>query len=110
MSRIRGRDTSIELAVKPILERLGFEYQPRGIFGKPDFAHREWKVAVFIDGCFWHGCPDHCRVPDKRFWRDKIRRNVERDEQVNDNLRLRGWRVVRVWEHDLRHLVKRGEK
>lgn len=82
--------------------------------GKPDFVFRRERVAVFVDGCFWHGCRRHCRMPKSRldFWRPKIARNKRRDLEVNRILRAMGWRVLRVWEHDLRQptrVVKRFE-
>ncbi|MBI3885287.1 MAG: very short patch repair endonuclease [Opitutae bacterium] len=71
---------------------------------KPDFVFRAARMAVFVDGCFWHGCPKHATWPKTRaaFWRAKILRNRERDRQVDRRLRQLGWRVVRVWEHSLR--------
>lgn len=106
MSRIRSKDTRMEVALKPALEAVGFEYQPKGIFGKPDFAHRAAKVAVFLDGCFWHGCPEHYREPetDVAFWRAKIERNGKRDADVTARLESDGWRVIRVWEHSIEEL------
>ncbi len=70
---------------------------------RPDFVFPKLKLAVFVDGCFWHGCPKHATWPKTRaaFWRKKIARNKERDRQVNYALRKRGWTVVRVWEHEL---------
>lgn len=70
------------------------------IFGKPDFVFPGSKVAVFVDGCFWHGCPRHSRVPKTRteFWKNKIMDNMRRDRAVARRLRGMGWRVIRVWE------------
>jgi DNA mismatch endonuclease (patch repair protein) len=80
--------------------------------GKPDFVFRRVRTAVFIDGCFWHGCPKHCRVPSSNvhYWQQKIGRNRKRDALVSSKLRERNWNVVRVWEHELRapkYLLKR---
>lgn len=79
------------------------------LFGKPDFVFRKQKLALFVDGCFWHGCPKHGHFPatNKAFWRKKILRNIERDREVLRFLRKAGWRVVRVWEHDL---ARKNEK
>jgi DNA mismatch endonuclease, patch repair protein len=68
--------------------------------GRPDFAWRKEKGAVFVDGCFWHGCPKHYRAPRKNveFWKGKIDRNKARDRRVSRELRLMGWKVVRIWE------------
>lgn len=70
----------------------------------PDFVFRHERVAVFVDGCFWHGCPRHGTIPQFRagFWKKKLTRNVERDKQINRLLRAEGWRVLRIWEHSLR--------
>lgn len=80
--------------------------------GKPDFVFQKEHVAVFVDGCFWHGCPKHLRTPksNQAYWRRKIAMNRMRDVRVNHVLRRGGWHVLRVWEHDLKNeprLVKR---
>jgi len=84
------------------------------VFGKPDFVFRRAKVAVFVDGCFWHGCPTHGSIPvsNVHFWRSKLDGNIARDALVGRELRQHGWRVFRVWEHELpskneRRLVRR---
>ena len=112
MSSIKGSDTKMELAVKPVLEALGFVHQPKEVFGKPDFAHLEQMAAVFLDGCFWHGCPEHYKGPEAngKFWADKVERNRTRDLAVSKLLEDSGWRVIRIWEHDLKELVKRLPK
>ena len=70
------------------------------LFGKPDFVFRAAKVAVFVDGCFWHGCPRHATMPanNRAFWQAKLARNAARDCEVTRTLRKAGWRVLRVWE------------
>lgn len=75
----------------------------RLLFGKPDFTFSQQKLAVFVDGCFWHGCPLHGTQPKQNaeFWREKILRNQARDRLVARTLRARGWRVLRIWEHEL---------
>lgn len=74
------------------------------VFGKPDFVFPKRKIAVFIDGCFWHGCPKHCRLPatNVQYWVNKIQGNVKRGKQVNNELKKKGWIVIRVWEHELK--------
>jgi DNA mismatch endonuclease (patch repair protein) len=74
------------------------------LIGRPDFVFRAHKVAVFVDGCFWHGCSLCGELPrsNKDYWRTKIARNIKRDRKHNNDLRARGWKVIRVWEHDLR--------
>lgn len=71
--------------------------------GKPDFIFRRERVAIFVDGCFWHGCRWHCRMPKSRtvFWRPKLARNKARDREVNQLLKADGWRIIRIWEHAL---------
>jgi DNA mismatch endonuclease (patch repair protein) len=71
--------------------------------GKPDFVFQKLKTAVFVDGCFWHGCPKHGTKPktNAAFWRRKIARNRARDVEVGRALRRLGWRVLRIWEHEL---------
>lgn len=80
--------------------RAGSRRQPRV---KPDFVFPQHRVAVFVDGCFWHGCPRHGSLPanHRAFWRKKLAANRTRDRLVHRTLRRCGWRVVRIWEHDL---------
>ena len=102
MSRIRSRDTKIEKSMASLLRKNKIHYSrfPR-IFGSPDFVV-ERKMLVFCDGDFWHGYGyDKKKRPQKKFWRDKIERNMERDRKVSRKLRADGWSVVRLWEHDI---------
>ncbi len=97
--RKRGRDLKPETwNMKPLTKSV-----------RPDFVFRREKVAVFVDGCFWHGCPEHFRRPtgNRKFWDAKIARNIERDVMVAKALRKAGWRVLRLWEHEL---AKKREK
>lgn len=73
------------------------------VIGKPDFAFPKNKIAIFIDGCFWHGCPYHYRMPknNKAYWKRKIRANKIRDKLVIKTLSRNGWRAIRFWEHEL---------
>jgi len=84
------------------------------ISGTPDFCWPKQKVALFVDGCFWHGCP-HCYKPPKsnvNFWLDKVKTNKRRDRRVNRELREKGWAVIRVWECQLKYkrTIKRIER
>ena len=103
MARVRGRDNvSTELLVVKLFRSngvTGWRRQP-SLFGKPDFAFPKARVAVFVDGCFWHGCPRHRRTPKTRvtFWSTKLARNAARDSKVSRELRAMGWTVLRVWE------------
>lgn len=105
MSKIRGKDTSPELALRRAVWALGCRYRVHddGVAGIPDLSHRGASVAVFVDGCFWHGCPEHYSKPDtnRGFWEDKINRNKDRDREVERDLRAGGWEVLRFWEHEV---------
>ena len=106
MSRIRGKNTKPELALRSALWHLGYRYRlhPADLEGKPDIAFPSKRVAVFVDGCFFHGCPEHATTPktNTRFWRTKIDRNRARDQTVNRVLHDAGWTVLRFWEHEVR--------
>ncbi len=104
MRKIRSKNTHLEVAVRKVLWNKGVRYRLHGkIFGTPDIVCHAPRVAIFVDSCFWHGCKQHLRMPssNKRYWSKKIRRNIERRKQVNQTLRSEGWRVVRLWEHNL---------
>jgi len=106
MSAIRGKgDKDTELRMIRIFREHGITGWRRNValFGKPDFVFRKERLAVFIDGCFWHNCPKHCRMPagNREFWEAKLGKNRVRDRLVNRTLRAKGWRVMRIWEHDL---------
>lgn len=107
MAAIRSRgnkDTELKLA--SILRARGITGWRRhqAIPGHPDFIFRRERLAVFVDGCFWHGCHWHCRMPrgNRHYWQQKIKRNAVRDKASNKLLRNAGWRVLRIWEHPLR--------
>jgi len=111
MSRIRGRgNKDTELALARLLRRHRIKGWRRhqAVFGKPDFVFKQARLAVFVDGCFWHGCPKHATKPkhNRAFWRRKLAANQQRDQIVNGTLRKAGWRVIRIWEHDF---VKKNE-
>lgn len=107
MSAIRSKDTKPELALRAALRAAGakgYRIHRKDIPGKPDIAFIRWRVAVFVDGVFWHGHPDHWK-PEKAssdYWRTKITRTMERDRQANVALDAAGWTVVRVWDTDVR--------
>ena len=106
MSRIRGRgnrDTEVLLAKLMRRSRITGWRRHQLIPGKPDFVFRAARLAVFVDGCFWHGCPRHCHMPatNRAFWYRKLEANKARDHKVNRELRGKGWRVLRVWEHEM---------
>ncbi|WP_406352519.1 very short patch repair endonuclease [Streptomyces sp. NBC_00658] len=107
MSRQGSRDTAPEVAVRRLLHAGGLRYRvnvpvpgvPRRtidiVFGKP-------KIAIFMDGCFWHGCPQHATQPkaNAEWWRAKLDKNMARDRETTEHLRSAGWTVLRFWEHE----------
>jgi len=107
MSRVCGRgNKATELALVKLLRThhiTGWR-RHRPILGSPDFVFPTYRLAVLVDGCFWHGCPKHATTPatNRGFWRKKLTRNKARDELVNQMLRQRGWMVLRIWQHELR--------
>ncbi|MCB1092674.1 MAG: very short patch repair endonuclease [Verrucomicrobiae bacterium] len=107
MSRVRGKgNQSTEMRMIAILRDAGITGWRRNqdLAGRPDFLFRPERVALFVDGCFWHGCPKCYRRPksNQAFWDEKIRKNTARDRAVNRELKRKGWIVVRVWEHELK--------
>lgn len=106
MSRVPHSDTSAELALRAALRAEGVHYRTggNGIPGRPDVHLKSKRVAVFVDGCFWHGCPICDERPKTRaeFWRAKFAYNQSRRQRVREELAESGWRVVEVWEHELR--------
>ncbi|HZO06217.1 MAG TPA: very short patch repair endonuclease [Solirubrobacterales bacterium] len=103
----RKRDTRPELALRSALHRLGLRYRVdtrplRELRCKADVVFRRQRVAVFVDGCFWHSCPEHGTSPktNSSYWSAKIARNVERDRRNDAELNAAGWTVIRVWEHE----------
>jgi DNA mismatch endonuclease (patch repair protein) len=102
----RSRDTSVEIALRRELHRRGLRYfvhrQPLpGLRRTADLVFPRARVAVFVDGCFWHGCPEHHTVAKTNagFWAEKVERNRKRDRETDTRLRNAGWTVVRLWEH-----------
>lgn len=106
MSAIRGKgNKDTELRLIEIFRSQGIIGWRRNypLPGKPDFVFPKERIAVFVDGCFWHGCPTHATWPKQNaeFWRAKILGNQRRDRSVNRLLRKAGWHVLRIWEHSL---------
>jgi DNA mismatch endonuclease (patch repair protein) len=105
MARIRSKDTKPELALRRELFRRGvrgWRCHPKHIPGKPDVAFTRWRIAVFVDGCFWHGHPDFF-TPGKSgdYWDAKIARTQERDRAANETLSGAGWTVLRFWDFEV---------
>lgn len=106
MSRIRDAgNKGTELRLIEVFRAHGITGWRRGskLPGRPDFVFQWLKVVVFVDGCFWHGCPRHATQPktNAAFWREKIAANKARDRRINCALNAAGWRVLRIWEHEL---------
>lgn len=105
MSRIRGRDTGPEIFLRAALDHahLHPELYGQTPAGRPDLVFPGERLAIFIDGCFWHGCPVHYVRPRTRedFWAAKLRANVDRDRAQTATLEALGWRVLHVWEHEV---------
>src|SRR5690348_13374952 len=108
MRAIRRVDTKPELALRSALHRAGYRFRKdyrldldAGARVRPDIAFTARRVAVFVDGCFWHVCPEHGRNPEVNewYWAPKLRRTMERDRAADAALAAAGWRVVRIWEH-----------
>ena len=105
MSQIKGRNTKPEIALRKSLWAVGFRHRIKSkLPGKPDIVYPSLKTVIFVDGCFWHKCPEHYQKPKTRaeFWENKIRGNVERDRKNNILLKEQGWFVIRVWEHEIK--------
>lgn len=107
MARVRRSGTSCEINLRKALHRAGYRYRlsgGRGLPGTPDLVLTRHRLAIFVDGCFWHGCGQHGSMPktNTKFWRTKITKNTQRDRRVDRSLRRLGWRVLRIWEHELR--------
>ncbi|MHB1403687.1 MAG: very short patch repair endonuclease [Thiobacillus sp.] len=104
MAHIKGVDTRPECRFRKALWAAGLRYRLRPkLPGRPDLAFSSARVAIFIDGCFWHVCPLHGHVPKSNvdYWRQKLARNQERDHAVNALLVTLGWLPVRLWEHEI---------
>ena len=104
MSRIKNRDTSPEIQLRKALWHLGLRFRLRScVLGKPDIVFPKLRLAVFVDGCFWHGCPIHANTPatNTSFWVAKLTRTRLRDKHVTESLLSDKWAVIRMWEHEI---------
>lgn len=103
MAAIRSKNTKPELALRKALWLKGYRYRIHYGEEKIDISFPKKKIAIFVDGCFWHACPIHSHYPktNKNYWSAKLKRNVERDKAKAAKLSSDGWIVIRVWEHEL---------
>ena len=106
MSRVRSKETKMEIAFRKVFWQRGFRYRKNSAnyFGKPDIVLKKYETVIFLDSCFWHGCKKHCRMPaaNKKYWVYKIERNEKRDKEVNKYYKKIGWKMIRIWEHKLK--------
>ncbi len=113
MSMIRGKNTQPEIILRKAVLGAGIRGYRLNykLPGKPDIVFPKNKIAIFIDGCFWHKCPKCFIKPEtnKKFWDNKIDSNVKRDRFVNVELREKGWKIIRIWEHEINNqkLIKK---
>lgn len=112
MSRQNSRDTAQEVAVRRLLHAAGMRYRVNlPVPGMPrrtiDIVFTKAKVAIFLDGCFWHGCPEHATHPkaNAEWWRSKLDKNIARDLETTEHLQAAGWTVLRYWEHEVPSVV-----
>ena len=104
MSRMPTKDSKPEIKLRKALYSEGLRYRihRKDLPGKPDISFGPAKVAVFVDGCYWHNCPEHGTIPknNREWWQDKFRRNRERDRRNDTKLLEMGWLPVHIWEHE----------
>lgn len=107
MSSIKHKNTKPEVKVRKLLWKngyRGYRIHPKDIIGKPDIIYRGKKVAIFVNGCFWHRCPicnPHKPKSNVEYWENKFNRNVERDKKVKKELESKGWDVLIIWECEI---------
>lgn len=102
-----NKSTELKLRMLFIRNRItGWTLNNENILGKPDFWFKNKKKAVFVDGCFWHGCMCRTHIPhaNKSYWKRKIVNNIKRDQEINSQLTQKGIKILRLWEHDVLHL------
>lgn len=105
MARVRSAETGPELTLRRAVWSMGARYRLRPrLPGTPDLVFPRARLAIFVDGCFWHGCPEHYRAPKANadYWRAKVECNMSRDRRVDKELVATDWRVLRLWEHEIR--------
>lgn len=106
MAKIRSKNTSPEIILRKLLWLQGkrFRIHDKTIYGTPDISNKTRKIAIFVDGCFWHGCK-RCYVPPKTnsdYWKNKYKKNKERRKKVLKALTKEDWKIIQIWEHELK--------
>ena len=101
MSKIKDKDTQPELILRRLLSRMKYRYRTYYGTEKIDIAFPGKKIAIFVDGCFWHSCPYHSHMPksNRSYWLPKLKQNVLRSKEKDQKLEKEGWKVVHIWEH-----------
>lgn len=98
--------SQLESIVSKELWNKGYRFRrnTKDLFGKPDISIKKYKIVIFIDSCFWHQCPIHGNMPktNVEYWRPKLERNVERDKEVDEYYKQKGWNIKRIWEHEVK--------
>lgn len=106
MTNIRSTNTRIEKDVTKALWNFGYRFRKnvKTLPGKPDIAIQKYKIVIFLDSCFWHKCPEHFKKPKSNleYWEPKIKRNIERDAQINQYYKDNNWHILRIWEHEIK--------
>lgn len=106
MTHIKSTNTKIEKDITKALWNLGYRFRKnvKGLPGKPDIAIKKYKIVIFLDSCFWHKCPEHFKKPKSNleYWEPKIKRNVERDAEINSYYQQKNWHILRIWEHEVK--------
>lgn len=109
MRAIRSTSTKLETEICRQLWKKGIRFRKnvKNLYGKPDIAIKKYKIVIFLDSCFWHGCPVHYRIPksNEEYWYKKIHRNIDRDKEVNEYYYQNRWHLLRVWEHEIKNDV-----
>lgn len=107
MHAIKSCGTKMEVFVCKSLWHYGIRFRKnvKELPGKPDIAIKKYKIAIFLDSCFWHKCPMHFKRPksNNEYWDTKIKRNIERDKEINIYYSKNGWHIMRIWEHQFKH-------
>lgn len=111
MRKVRGKNTSPEVVLRKALWKInirGYRIHPKNIPGNPDILFPRKKLVIFVDGCFWHGCPTCYRRPksNEKYWDHKLIKNIARDRIVEEQLLKSGFRCIRIWEHEVKENVK----
>lgn len=111
MRAIKSKNTQLEEKITKALWKKGFRFRKNvmSLVGKPDIAIKKYKVVIFIDSCFWHFCTLHCRIPEtnRDYWINKLKRNIDRDREVTKYYIDNGWRILRIWEHQVKENLDR---